>query len=57
VVPLQPPRRSHQVGLVLADRDPGLILSRALVEVAQRVDVSGTLDRLVHRYLPSIPLA
>jgi DNA-binding transcriptional LysR family regulator len=55
VVPLQPPRRSHQVGLVLADRDPGLILARALVEVAHRVDVSGTLDRMVHRYLPSIP--
>jgi DNA-binding transcriptional LysR family regulator len=51
VVPLDRPLRSHHVGLVLADRDPGSILARALVEVAHRVDVCGTLDRLVRRHL------
>jgi DNA-binding transcriptional LysR family regulator len=51
VVPLERPRRSYDVGLVLADRDPGLILSRAFVDVAHRVDVRGTLDRLVRRHL------
>jgi hypothetical protein len=51
VVPLERPRRSHHVGLVLADRDPGLILARALVDVAHRVDVRGTLDSLVRRHL------
>jgi DNA-binding transcriptional LysR family regulator len=57
VVPLERPRRSHQVGLVLADRDPGLILARALVDVAHRADVRGTLDRLVHRHVRPTPSA
>ncbi|HEV7899340.1 MAG TPA: LysR family transcriptional regulator [Planosporangium sp.] len=57
VVPLQRPRRSHHVGLVLADRDPGSILARTLVDVAHHVDVHGTLDRLVRRHLRPTPPA
>ncbi|WP_239075690.1 LysR family transcriptional regulator [Planosporangium flavigriseum] len=51
VVPLERPRRSYHVGLVLADRDPGSIIARALVDVAHRVDVRGALDRLLRRHL------
>lgn len=51
VVPLQRPRQSYQVGLVLADRDPEPMLARALLDVAHGVDMSGELDRAVRRYL------
>lgn len=51
VVPLERPRREYQVGLVLADRDPEPMLARALLDTAHRVDVRGTLDDLVRRYL------
>lgn len=51
VVPLQRPRREHSVGLVLADRDPEPMLARALLDTAHRVDVQGSLDGLMRRYL------
>lgn len=51
VVPLTRPRREHQVGLVLADRDPEPMLARALLDTANRVDVQATLDGLMHRFL------
>jgi hypothetical protein len=57
VIPLARPRRSHQVGLVLADREPGLILARALVDVARGADVRGTLDRLMRQHLQPTPSA
>ncbi|GAA2630306.1 LysR family transcriptional regulator [Dactylosporangium fulvum] len=57
VIPLQRPSRSYQVGLVLADRDPGLILARALVDVARAADVPGTLDRLMRQHLLPVPPA
>lgn len=53
VVPLQRPRRSYQVGLVLADRDPEPMLARALLHMAHRVDMSAELDRAVRRHLPT----
>jgi DNA-binding transcriptional LysR family regulator len=57
VIALEPPRRSHHVGLVLADREPGSILAKALVAVAHRVEVRGVLDRLVRRHLQPAPSA
>jgi len=51
LVPLQRPRRSYQVGLVLANRDPEPMLARALLDVAHRVDLPGELDRAVRRHL------
>jgi DNA-binding transcriptional LysR family regulator len=51
LVPLQRPRRSYQVGLVLADRDPEPMLARALLDIAHLVDISGELDRAVRRHL------
>jgi DNA-binding transcriptional LysR family regulator len=52
VVPLDPPRLSPQVGLVLADRDPEPILAQAVVEAAGRLDIGHTLEALLARYLP-----
>ncbi|HWM01952.1 MAG TPA: LysR family transcriptional regulator [Actinophytocola sp.] len=51
VVPLKRPRRAHQVGLVLADRDPEPMLARALLDVTHRVDLQAELDALLQRYL------
>ncbi|TWH04909.1 DNA-binding transcriptional LysR family regulator [Nocardioides sp. J9] len=39
-LPLPRPRRSYQVGLVLAGHGPESLLTRALVEVAREVDLS-----------------
>ena len=51
VVPLDRPRRSPQVGLVLADRDPEPILARSLVEAARRLDIGRTLEALLEQHL------
>jgi len=51
LVPLQRPHRSYQVGLVLADRDPEPMLARALLDIAQLVDMPGELNRAVRRHL------
>jgi DNA-binding transcriptional LysR family regulator len=51
IVPLERPRRAHQVGLVLADRDPEPMLARALVDATGQVDMQGELDALVQRHL------
>ena len=55
VVPLDQPRHSPQVGLVLADRDPEPILAQALLDISHRVDVDGTLDRLLRDHLAAPP--
>jgi DNA-binding transcriptional LysR family regulator len=51
VVPMERPRRSYQVGLVLADRDPEPLMARALLDVAHRVDIHGDLDQLLRRHV------
>ena len=51
LVPLQRPQRSYQVGLVLADRDPEPMLARALLDIAQAVDIPGELNRALRRHL------
>lgn len=51
VVPLKRPRRAHQVGLVLADRDPEPMLARALLDATHRVDLQAELDTLLQRHL------
>jgi hypothetical protein len=51
VVPMEPPRRSHRVGLVLADRDPEPMLARALLDVVAGLDVQVELDALLRRHL------
>jgi DNA-binding transcriptional LysR family regulator len=51
VVPLDRPRRSHQVGLVLADRDPVPMLARALLDTTHRVNLESELDALLRRHL------
>ncbi len=45
-VPMCEPDRSVPVGLVVAAREPGSVMARALVEVARRTDVAGVLERL-----------
>lgn len=57
VVPLERPRHSPQVGLVLADRDPEPILAKALLDVSHRIDVGGVLDRLLQQHLAASPPA
>jgi DNA-binding transcriptional LysR family regulator len=51
VVPMEPPARSHRIGLVLPDRDPVSMLARALLDVAGDVDLPGVLDALRRRHL------
>jgi DNA-binding transcriptional LysR family regulator len=51
VVPLNRPRLAHQVGLVLADRDPEPMLARALLDATRRVDMQSELDQLLKKYL------
>lgn len=51
VVPLDPPRRSPLVGLVLADRDPEPMLARALADTAQRMDMNAILEDVLTRHL------
>lgn len=51
VVPLERPRQEHQVGLVLADRDPEPMLARALLDMSHRVDLQAELDGLLQRHL------
>ncbi|WP_198961708.1 LysR family transcriptional regulator [Pseudonocardia sp. MH-G8] len=55
VVPMEPPARSHQIGLVLADRDPVSLLARALLDVAGDVDLRAVLDALRRRHLRPNP--
>jgi DNA-binding transcriptional LysR family regulator len=51
LVPMERPARNHHIGLVLADRDPGPSLVRALVDVAHRVDMGTALDDILRRHL------
>jgi DNA-binding transcriptional LysR family regulator len=51
LVPMEPPARTHHVGLVLADRDPALSLVKALVDVAHQVDLKGELDGVLRACL------
>lgn len=52
VVPLPRPARSHQVGLVFADRDPVPLLARATLDVARSVNIGQDLTRLLRGHLP-----
>jgi DNA-binding transcriptional LysR family regulator len=51
VIPMTRPGRTHQVGLVLADRDPESMLAHALVEVARESNVDATLNALLRKHL------
>ena len=51
VIPMDVPRHTHRIGLVLTQREPQPMLARALVDVAGQVDVSGELDALLARHL------
>jgi hypothetical protein len=51
VVPLDRPRVTNQVGLVLADRDPEPMLARALLDATSRVDMQDKLDQLLTKYV------
>ncbi len=51
VIPLERPRRSHQIGLVLADRDPQPMLASALLDIAHRADLQTDLDLLLQRHI------
>lgn len=51
VVPLKRPLRAHQVGLVLADRDPEPMLARALLDTTRQVDLQAELDAMLKRHL------
>lgn len=45
-VPLVEPVHSAPIGLVIAAREPGSVMARALLEVARRTDVAGVLGSL-----------
>ncbi|MEV7602529.1 LysR family transcriptional regulator [Kitasatospora sp. NPDC089797] len=45
-VPLVEPAHSAPVGLVIAAREPGSVMARALLEVARRTDLAGVLGAL-----------
>ncbi|WP_406864616.1 LysR family transcriptional regulator [Streptomyces sp. HUAS MG47] len=45
-VPMTEPDRTVPVGLVVAAREPGSVMARALVEVARRTDVAAVVDGL-----------
>ncbi|HEV7651586.1 MAG TPA: LysR family transcriptional regulator [Actinophytocola sp.] len=51
IVPLERPRRAHQVGLVLADREPEPMLARALLDATNQIDMQAELDAVLHRQL------
>jgi DNA-binding transcriptional LysR family regulator len=53
VVPMAADGPGHRIGLVLPDRDPEPLLVRALLDVADAVDVGAELERLLHRHLPT----
>ncbi len=41
------PEATHLIGLVASDRDPLLPLTRALLDVAQELDITGEIERLI----------
>ena len=51
IVPMERPRRAHQVGLVLADREPEPMLARALLDATNQVDLQAELDAVLQRQL------
>jgi DNA-binding transcriptional LysR family regulator len=51
IVPLNRPRLTNQVGLVLADRDPVPMLARAMLDASRRVDMQAELDQLLKKFL------
>jgi DNA-binding transcriptional LysR family regulator len=53
VIPLPRPKRSFQVGLVLAGSEPESMVARSLVDTARDVGIRGELDRAVTRRLES----
>lgn len=50
------PNRDYHVGLVLASREPGSMLARALVETAREVDVHAHLAQAMARLGRSTPI-
>lgn len=48
-VPLVNPVRTERIGLLLARREPISVTGQALVEIAARTDVAGTLERIPGR--------
>lgn len=56
-IPMRPPRRTHHVGLVLADREPPTMLARALLDVTRLLDLGADLARLIelHTGAPAPP--
>jgi DNA-binding transcriptional LysR family regulator len=52
VIPLPPPSRAPQIGLVRADRDPEPMVAGALLEAVRDVDLPAILDAVLTRYVP-----
>ena len=44
-IPLVEPEASHLIGLVASDRDPFAPVARALLDLAQRLDIGKAIDR------------
>ncbi|MFC4950655.1 LysR family transcriptional regulator [Pseudonocardia sp. GCM10023141] len=51
VIPMDPPRRPHRIGLVLTEREPEPMLAHALLDVARHVNVRKELDALLAAHL------
>ena len=52
-IPLTEPDASHLIGLVASDRDPLPPVAHALLNVAGRLDIAGTIDRQVGQLSPA----
>jgi DNA-binding transcriptional LysR family regulator len=51
IVPMEKPRRTYRVGLVITEREPEPILARALAGIAGHLDLRRQLDALLARHL------
>jgi DNA-binding transcriptional LysR family regulator len=48
-LPLTDPDASHLIGIVTSDRDPLPPVAHALLDVARRLDIAATIDRLIDK--------
>jgi DNA-binding transcriptional LysR family regulator len=51
-IPLVEPEASHLIGLVASDRDPLPPVARALLDLAERLDIGQAIDRAIEQRLP-----
>jgi hypothetical protein len=45
-IPMDEPRNTYHVGMVLADREPAPLLARAFLDVTQRLDLAREFNQI-----------